>query len=179
MLTPLSKVHLTHRSSALSPPTHHTYIPQNIHGIGQLQSQALPLQTHYKQGHWVGRVREEGHTTFQTLNATQSSSYLTTVFVSSNHRTLHCPYLGILCYATALHTKPSQGGQQLNKQQKWGGGKDNGFWNKNWKKEGNVRSFSLFHDKDQKKLPQYIFNRFQFLLFFCIQFFWQLESHNG
>jgi hypothetical protein len=91
MLAPLSKVHLTHLSTPHSPPTHHTYIPPNIHGIGQLQSQALPLQRHSKQGRVVGRVRGEGNTTLQTLNATQSSSYLTTPFVSPNHRTLHCP----------------------------------------------------------------------------------------
>ncbi len=74
----------------------------------------------------------------------------------------------------ALHMKPSQGGQQVNKQQKRGGGKGSSFWNKTSKKEEKVRSFSLFHDKDQKKLPQYIF---------CILFFdsWNLimdKFHN-
>jgi hypothetical protein len=49
-----------------------------------------------------------------------------------------------------LHTKPSQGEQQLNKQQKEGGGKGSSFWNKIDKKEGKVPSFSLFHDKDLK-----------------------------
>jgi hypothetical protein len=49
-----------------------------------------------------------------------------------------------------LHTKPGQGEQQLKKQQKQGG-KGSSFWNKTGKKEGKVRSFSLFHDKDQKK----------------------------
>jgi hypothetical protein len=91
MFTPLSKVHLTHLSSPHSPPTHHTYIPPNIHTVAQLQSQALPLQKHSKQGREAGRVRGDGHTTLQALNNTQWPSYHTTTLVSSNHRTLHCP----------------------------------------------------------------------------------------
>ncbi len=55
----------------------------------------------------------------------------------------------------------------------WWGGKGSRFWNETSKKEGKVRSFSLFHDKDQN---HYILNRYQFLLLFCILFYdsWNL-----
>jgi hypothetical protein len=53
-----------------------------------------------------------------------------------------------------LHTKPSQGEHQLNKQQKQGGGKGSCFWNKTDKKEGKVRSSRCSMTKTGKKNPQ-------------------------
>jgi len=78
-----------------------------------------------------------------------------------------------------LHTKPSQGEQQLNKQQKEGEGKGSSFWNKNDKKEGKVRSFSLFHDKHLKKTSSRHFLTVSVSTLFLYSFFRQLESHNG
>jgi hypothetical protein len=78
-----------------------------------------------------------------------------------------------------LHTKPGQGEQQLKKQQKQGGGKGSSFWNKTGKKEGKVRCFSLFHDKDQKKTSSRHFEAVSVSTFFLYSFFRRLKYHNG
>jgi hypothetical protein len=56
-----------------------------------------------------------------------------------------------------------------------GGGKAAVFGTKTSKEEGKCDLSRCSMTQTKKKLPQYIFNRLQFLLFFCIQF---LDSWN-